>query len=40
MAFDLGIQEIIGAICAGEKELIPRRMFGGVCYLFRGNMAF
>ncbi len=38
MAYDQEIQEKIESICSPGKELIVKRMFGGVCYLFQGNM--
>jgi TfoX/Sxy family transcriptional regulator of competence genes len=40
MAYDAGIQQQIESICAGEEGLTSKNMFGGVCYLLQGNMAF
>lgn len=40
MAYDKDIERNIESICAEEKTLKSRGMFGGVCYLLRGNMAF
>lgn len=40
MAYDQDIQKQIEPICGREKELKSKNMFGGVCYLFKGNMAF
>jgi hypothetical protein len=40
MAYDKAIEAIIQELYAGEPRLISKRMFGGVCYLFGGNMAF
>lgn len=40
MPYDQDLQHKIDAIYRSEKELTSKKMFGGVCYLFRGNMAF
>jgi TfoX/Sxy family transcriptional regulator of competence genes len=40
VAYDKAIEAIIQALCAGEQGLTAKRMFGGVCYLIGGNMAF
>jgi TfoX/Sxy family transcriptional regulator of competence genes len=40
MAYDKEIEEKIGLLCGTADELTSKRMFGGVCYLYRGNMAF
>jgi TfoX/Sxy family transcriptional regulator of competence genes len=40
MAYDKDIEQSIQAICAAEVGLTSKHMFGGVCYLYRGNMAF
>ncbi len=40
MSYDSGIQEQIESIYGKKKELSSKRMFGGVCYLCGGNMAF
>lgn len=40
MAYGKDIEQQIDAIYAPKEEITSRRMFGGVCYLHRGNMAF
>lgn len=40
MAYDKTIEEIIRALYVGEQGLTAKRMFGGICYLVAGNMAF
>ena len=40
MAYDKDIEQQIDAIHTSETEITSKRMFGGVCYLHRGNMAF
>ena len=40
MAYDQAIEAIIQTLYVGEKDLISKSMFGGVCYLVGGNMAF
>ena len=40
MAHDPEIEKKIEKIYAGEEGLSSKRMFGGVCYLTQGNMAF
>ena len=40
MAYDQDVQQQIDAIYRADQELSSKRMFGGVCYLIRGNMAF
>jgi TfoX/Sxy family transcriptional regulator of competence genes len=40
VAYDKAIEAIIQALHVGEKDLASKRMFGGVCYLVDGNMAF
>ena len=40
MAYAKAIEEIIQKLYVGEKGLTAKRMFGGVCYLVGGNMAF
>ena len=39
MAYDQEVQKQIERII-GKEELTSKRMFGGVCYLYGGNMAF
>lgn len=40
MAYDKAIEAIIQKIYVEEQGLTPKRMFGGLCYLVDGNMAF
>ena len=40
MAYDKTMEAIIQALYVGEQGLTAKRMFGGVCYLVGGNMAF
>ncbi len=40
MAYDKAIEAIIKELYVGEQGLIAKSMFGGVCYLVGGNMAF
>jgi TfoX/Sxy family transcriptional regulator of competence genes len=40
VAYDKTIEAIIQSLYTGEPGLISKRMFGGVCYLHDGNMAF
>jgi len=40
MAYDKEIEKEIEKVCAGVSGLTSKRMFGGVCYLSAGNMAF
>ena len=40
MAYDKTMEAIIQALYIGEQGLTAKRMFGGVCYLLGGNMAF
>jgi hypothetical protein len=40
MPYDKAIEEVIQSLYAGEQRLTSKRMFGGVCYLCGGNMAF
>ena len=40
MAYDREIEKVVDAIFAPEDGLASKKMFGGVCYLFEGNMAF
>jgi TfoX/Sxy family transcriptional regulator of competence genes len=40
VAYDKAIEAVIQDIYAGEQGLTSKRMFGGVCYLVGGNMAF
>jgi TfoX/Sxy family transcriptional regulator of competence genes len=40
VAYDKTMEAIIQALYIGEQGLTVKRMFGGVCYLVGGNMAF
>ena len=40
MAHDKEIEKEINLLCGGVNGLVPKRMLGGICYLYRGNMAF
>jgi TfoX/Sxy family transcriptional regulator of competence genes len=40
MPYDKGIEAIIQGLYVGEQGLTAKGMFGGVCYLVGGNMAF
>jgi TfoX/Sxy family transcriptional regulator of competence genes len=40
MAYDKAIEAIIQELYVGEEGLTAKAMFGGVCYLVGGNMAF
>ena len=40
MPYDKAMEAIIQALYVGEKGLTAKRMFGGMCYLVGGNMAF
>jgi TfoX/Sxy family transcriptional regulator of competence genes len=40
MSYDADIERMALAAATGVRGLEPRKMFGGVCLLYRGNMAF
>ena len=40
MAYNSGLEEKIDAVSKRWKGVQKKKMFGGVCYLLRGNMAF
>ena len=40
MAYDKAIEAIIQELYGGEQGLTAKAMFGGICYLVGGNMAF
>lgn len=40
MAHDKEIEKEISLLYDAVDGLVPKRMFGGICYLYRGNMAF
>lgn len=40
MAYDEGMEARIDEILEGRRDYGKKRMFGGICYLRSGNMAF
>lgn len=40
MAYDEGLAERLRALLKGKPGFTEKKMFGGVCFLLRGNMAF
>jgi TfoX/Sxy family transcriptional regulator of competence genes len=40
MAHNRELEELIGQAVTGWENLETKRMFGGLCYLIRGNMCF
>ncbi len=40
MAYNEKLEEKIDAAVKGWRNIERKKMFGGVCYLFKGNMAF
>jgi len=40
MAYDKEIEEAVESICGSRDGLTSKKMFGGIGYLYRGNMAF
>jgi hypothetical protein len=40
MAFDEGLAERIRTLTDDESDLFERKMFGGLCFMSRGNMCF
>ena len=40
MPYDPEMEETITAIHGADKTVTSKRMFGGVCYLYRGHMAY
>ena len=40
MAYNLELEDRIEEITAGWPDMVKRKMFGGMCYLIRGNMGF
>ena len=40
MAYSIELEERIDAASKRWKDVQKRKMFGGVCWLFKGNMAF
>ncbi|PKN68214.1 MAG: RNA methyltransferase [Deltaproteobacteria bacterium HGW-Deltaproteobacteria-15] len=39
MGYDKGLAERVGALLEGKPGFVEKKMFGGVCFLLRGNMA-
>ena len=39
MPHDLHLEENIRSVLAGVPDLVEKRMFGGIAFLIRGNMA-
>lgn len=39
MAYDAGLVERLRDALSGQEELIEKKMFGGVAFMVRGNMA-
>jgi len=40
VAYDKAIETTVDQLYTDASVLTSRKMFGGVCYLYRGNMAF
>ena len=40
MAYNLELADRIEETTAGWPDMVKRKMFGGICYLIRGNMGF
>lgn len=40
MAYNTDLEEMIDASVARWKDVGKKKLFGGVCYLLKGNMAF
>jgi TfoX/Sxy family transcriptional regulator of competence genes len=39
MAYDEGLAQRIEEVLTGQPEFVAKKMFGGVSYMLRGNMA-
>lgn len=39
MGYDKGLAERVRALLEGKPGFVEKKMFGGVCFLLRGNMA-
>ena len=39
MAFDENLAERVKALLKGKRSVNEKKMFGGLCFLFNGNMA-
>jgi TfoX/Sxy family transcriptional regulator of competence genes len=40
MAYNTKLEELIDAAAERWQNMVKKKMFGGVCYLLKGNMAF
>jgi TfoX N-terminal domain len=40
VAFDEGLAERVRSLVADEPDVSERKMFGGLCFMSRGNMSF
>jgi TfoX/Sxy family transcriptional regulator of competence genes len=40
MAYDKGLFERLELICENLPPLAPKKMFGGICWLYEGNICF
>ncbi len=40
MAYNLELEDRISEQTSGWPDMVSKKMFGGVCYLLRGNMGF
>jgi len=40
MAYNMELEDRIEDVIAGWPDMVRRKMFGGMCYLLRGNMGF
>jgi TfoX/Sxy family transcriptional regulator of competence genes len=38
MAVDEGLAELLREALSGEEGVVEKRMFGGLCFMLRGNM--
>jgi TfoX/Sxy family transcriptional regulator of competence genes len=38
MAVDEGLAELLREALSGEDDVVEKRMFGGLCFMLRGNM--
>lgn len=40
MAYNLELEDRISELTSSWPDMVSKKMFGGVCYLLRGNMGF
>ena len=40
MAYNMELEDRIEDVIGGWPDMIKKKMFGGMCYLLRGNMGF